>query len=233
LKRSTGYRYYLFDYDGTICHSQPAISYSLRAMFSEKGMEPPTDTASKAAIGSGKGLAGVISLLLPPGYSAEATEMQEMITMYRRNYIAEGARYVTFFDGVEAVFQSLRSTGAKVIIASNKNYKAIYESLVAHQLLDLVDLVIGEGVLPTTKWKMKPDTAIYDSLITSKFPDISKHKSLMIGDTPVDIQFAHNCRLDACWAAFGYGQSEDILPLAPLHTVNSLEEIIDLKPGKK
>lgn len=232
MKKSTSYAYYLFDYDGTICHSQPAISYSLKAMFSQKGMAPPSDGASKDAIGSGQGLAGVISLLLPPDYSADAAEMQEMIRLYRLIYVEEGFKYVSFFDGVAELFESLKSKGAKLIIASNKNYKAIQESLITHQLTEFLDLVIGEGVISAEVWKMKPDTVIYDQIILSRFPGIKNNAGLMIGDTQVDIQFAHNCKLDACWAAFGYGRGEEVLPLAPRHTVYSLAEINDLKPVK-
>lgn len=226
-----GYTHYLFDFDGTICDSHPAIHFSLSALFSIKGLEIPSPSATRRAVGTGKGLAGVISILLPEEYRVPQGEMEEMIGVYRQVYRDEGKDYIRLFDGVAEMLGILKDRGAILIIASNKNIKAIQATLEAHQLNDRIDLVVGEGAMADGSWQMKPDRFMFEQIVLPHFPEMAHRGGLMIGDTVVDMQFAHNCRLDACWAAFGYGNHGEIMALQPKHTASHPKAILGCHPG--
>jgi len=74
---------------------------------------------------------------------------------------------------------------------------------------------------------LKPDSALYHTKI---HPHVGDPQScLLVGDTPTDIRFAQGVGMPVVWASFGYGRA--CLPLAPTHTVASLETLVGYFQG--
>ncbi|MEZ2229655.1 HAD family hydrolase [Microcoleus sp.] len=51
---------------------------------------------------------------------------------------------------------------------------------------------------------------------------------LMVGDTAVDLLFAKNAQIDACWAAYGYGVRDECVSLEPTFVINNIEELFSI-----
>jgi phosphoglycolate phosphatase len=90
-----------------------------------------------------------------------------------------------------------------------------------------IDLVLGEA----PEVPLKPDPALLNDRIVPKFPQIAKTRMLMIGDTEVDIKFAHSSEIACCWAAYGFGDRQRCTTLSPKYTIETIVELGTIVSG--
>ena len=70
----------------------------------------------------------------------------------------------------------------------------------------------------------KPNPAVYDKFIQPLFPEESKQKILMVGDTQTDLYFAQNIAVKACWARYGH-HDLNCQVLNPRYIIDQLSEL--------
>ena len=51
----------------------------------------------------------------------------------------------------------------------------------------------------------KPDARVFTERIVKRFDRARPERTLVVGDTEVDLLFAKNAGLMSCWAEYGYG----------------------------
>jgi phosphoglycolate phosphatase len=213
----------IFDFDGTLCDSRVAIGHCLERALAKHGrsIPPPAQTAS--IVGKGLSLQETI-ILLDPSLRAQSGAVTEIVSTYRSFYRSEGDTLVTVIPGANITLQNVHAWGAKCIVVSNKGVDAIHRSLDRFELLPSIDLVFGEepGV------PFKPDPALLTNHIAPKFPQITKQRMLMVGDTEADIQFAHAAGIACCWATYGFGDRQRCMTLSPEYLIDSIGELPNL-----
>lgn len=213
----------LFDYDGTLFDTRPAIAHCILRAFSRSNRTLPPVEQVNAAIRSGLPLRGTL-LLLDETLRLDPEALNALVVRYRRTYLDEGTPLLQPFPGVADALERLHAIGKKSLVVSNKGIDAIHRSLERNQLSALVDMVLAEqSGLPA-----KPDPALFTEHISPRYGGITKRQMLMIGDTELDILFAKSAGISACWAAYGYGESERCLKLQPEYQVSNIAEIPDL-----
>lgn len=217
------FNYYLFDYDGTICNTFPTISYAMSQAFEANGIPAPPESAILQAVSTGGTLQDTIRLLYP---AVSNQDTDTIVQTYRQAYKDHDDDLTVLFDGAATVFKQLKEADKTIIVLSNKGIAAVERSLQFHNLSDLVDLVIAEGFSPELNLKSKPDPMIYNTVISRKFRINDGREVLMTGDTHADIQFAKNCGIVSCWAAYGYGQPAACKALLPDFTIHELSAIL-------
>src|SRR5579862_414499 len=200
----------IFDFDGTLCDTRVAIAHCLERALGKYGRPIPAREQTENIVSKGLSLPETI-ILLDPGLRSHSNAVSEMVSAYRSFYRSEGDTLVKVFPGANAVLQRVRKLGTKCIVVSNKGTEAIHRSLDRFELMPFIDLVLGEksGV------PFKPDPALLNDRIAPKFPQIVKARMLMIGDTEVDIKFAHASEIACCWAAYGFGDRQHCMALSP------------------
>jgi phosphoglycolate phosphatase len=216
----------IFDFDGTLCDTRFAIAHCLERALAKYGrpIPPPEHTASIVS----KGLSLPETFVqLDPGLRAQSDAITELVGTYRSFYRAEGDPLITMFAGTDVVLQTMRAREVKCIVVSNKGAEAIDRSLDRYKLRLFVDLVFGEepGV------PFKPDPALLTDRIVPKFPQIAKARMLMIGDTEVDIRFAHAAGIECCWAAYGFGERPHCMALSPEYLIETIRELPEIVGG--
>jgi phosphoglycolate phosphatase len=218
-------RYIIFDFDGTICDSYPAIDYCLEQTFLKYKLTLPAEDVRRQVIGSGKGIGDSIRLLNREQAPFPDHTIDMMTLAYREIYSTEGYRYAKLYAGAFDLFKTLHDHGIIIIVASNKGLHAVKSSLTLHGLIEFTSDIIAEGVFTKEKTRMKPDPMIFEEFIKPKYPLINAANGMMVGDTDIDIRFAKNCHLVSCWAAYGYGDVSECLKAEPHYRIDSLSEL--------
>jgi phosphoglycolate phosphatase len=221
-------RYFLFDYDGTICNTLPTMNFALAQTFAAYQVKVPDEPERMKAIGAGLTLNDTIRLLHPDAAQLSQPEVDAMIKTYRQLYMDADEQLTELFDGTSAVFNHLKGLGKKIVILSNKGIAAVEKSLQFHGLFNLADLIVAEGIFPELKLKAKPDPMMYEAVISRQFNITNRQEVLMTGDTQADILFAKNCGLTSCWAAYGYGKQLDCEALQPDYTIQQISELLEM-----
>ena len=74
----------------------------------------------------------------------------------------------------------------------------------------------------------KPDRLLYEANIRPLMPGISPSRTLVIGDTEMDLQFAGNIGAHSCWASYGYGDRARSAALQPDFTISEISELLGI-----
>jgi phosphoglycolate phosphatase len=214
------FRVVVFDYDGTLFDTRPAIVHCLARAFAAAGRAAPTVRAMTDTVGTGLSLLDTL-IVLDRRLRGDRAALNDLATIYRRLYLAEAAPLLKPFAGAGDTLQQLHAAGTKCIITSNKGVAAIRQSLATSGLGSFVDRVFGdEPHLPK-----KPDPAIMTDHILPQCEGVSKEQILLVGDTETDIVFAKAAGMASCWASYGYGDAERCLRLAPDRIIGAITEL--------
>lgn len=219
------YSVLLFDYDGTLCDTRQAIGYSLRRTFQELGGLELAEPVLRAVVEQGLPLSETL-LRLHPGATEPLPPV--WVETYRNIYQAEAEKLVVPFPGAQEVLAAAVAQGCTVIIISNKGLAVLENSLQRLGLRECASLVLGDDPAATPALPLKPDAALFTHRIQPRFPQATPAATLMIGDTVTDLQFARNCGIAACWAAYGFGDAAACAALQPAHRISSLAELLPL-----
>jgi phosphoglycolate phosphatase len=216
----SGFRVVVFDYDGTLFDTRPAIVHCIQRAFAACGRPIPALDAVAGTVRTGLPLPETF-FVLDKNLRTERAALNEMVRTYRKIYLDEGAPLAKPFVGVRDALQDIHAHGTKCVIVSNKGIAAIRQSLDQSQLGFFVDLVFGdEPGLPK-----KPDPAILVDHILPRYAPLRREQILVVGDTETDILLAKRTKISCCWASYGYGETERCRQLGPEHEISSIEQL--------
>ena len=210
----------ILDYDGTLSDTRLAIAHCLQRAFAEHGRPIAMSERTMRVINKGLPLKATC-VLLDPDLVGQNAVVDDLIDTYRAVYKLEGESLIKTFPGAKKVLQDVRARGVRCIIVSNKGADAVNRSLGRCGLAEFVDMVLADQ----PGMPHKPDRALLTEHIEPKFPDITRDRMLMVGDTEVDIAFAKNAGLECCWAAYGFGDRRRCLALGPEYSIESIDEL--------
>lgn len=192
-------KYILFDLDGTLVDSYKGVSHCFRYSLGCLGTEVPEDEDLGWIIG-------------PPlrfsyeryGYKGEDVEF--LLAKYRELYNVEGVHENTMYDGVPEMLQSLSDLGLKMALASCKPTKACETVLSDFGIEKYFCEVVGASL---DRSRSSKAAVIHDVL--TRLDIESKSEVLMIGDRFYDIDGAHENKIPAMGAAWGYGSVPELM----------------------
>jgi phosphoglycolate phosphatase len=216
----SGFKVIVFDYDGTLFDTRPAIVHCIQRAFAACGRPVPALEAVANTVRTGLPLQETF-FVLDKNLRANRTTLNELVRIYRKFYRDEGTSLSKPFAGARDALQQIRARGVKCVIVSNKGIAAIRHSLDQSQLSSFVDFVSGDELgLPK-----KPDPAILLDHILPRYGELQMEQILVVGDTEVDILLAKRTGISCCWASYGYGETERCRQLEPEHEISSIEEL--------
>jgi phosphoglycolate phosphatase len=210
----------VFDYDGTLFDTRPAIVHCIQRAFAACSRPIPELDAVAGTVRTGLPLQETF-FVLDKNLRAERAALNEIVRTYRKIYLDEGAPLTKPFVGAGDALQDIHARGTKCVIISNKGIVAIRQSLDQSQLSSFVDLVFGdEPGLPK-----KPDPAILVDHILPRYAPLQRQQILVVGDTEIDILLAKRTGSPCCWASYGYGETERCRQLEPEHEISGIEQL--------
>jgi phosphoglycolate phosphatase len=178
------FRTFLFDLDGTLVDHFAAIHRSHRHTMVQLGLPAPTMAEVRAAVGGG--LENAIARLAGPALVARA------LPIYREYWDRTMLDDVVLLPGATELLAALKQRGLQSAVFTNKHGPSA-RLICTHLGIDrLLDGVFGAIDTP---W-LKPDRRFTAHVLAQLKADAKT--SLFVGDSPYDIQAAHNAGLP-CW----------------------------------
>jgi phosphoglycolate phosphatase len=219
------YDLYLFDFDGTLVDSMPSILHASRRTFEEKGLPVPDDGALRAALADGRGVEFFFAILVP-GLGLD--EAEGWVALWRELYEAESRPYTRPYPGALETLARLREAGAATAVVSNKGEPALRLAMAEYGFEPLMDAAAGDVAgLPKKPFAEMYHQRIAPMLGDAPAPDTAR--ILMVGDSEADLRFGRAIGARCAFAAYGYGQAEECLALAPelvLDSVTDLQRLV-------
>jgi phosphoglycolate phosphatase len=216
----SGIEVIVFDYDGTLFGTRPAILHCIQRAFAASGRSVPALENVANTVKTGLPLQETF-LVLDAGLRNDRLALDDLIVNYRRFYLDEGTPLLEPFAGVGDVLQTIQDAGTKNVVVSNKGMAAVRQSLDQWRLTPFVDWVFADELgLPK-----KPDPAIMIDHILPRYAPLQNAQILMVGDTETDILFAKNSGISCCWASYGYGEMERCRALMPEYEISDIAEL--------
>jgi len=206
----------VFDLDGTLIDSLPAISSSVNAMLADMGCAPLPVAQIRGFIG--KGAPNLVKQTIEAAGLPEDAIDRALSTMMRHYSAAEDGNIP--FDHMFDTLRGLRSAGYALGICTNKPGPATTTVLDHLGMAELYDVVISGDSLPYRKPHPAPLNAAFDAL--------GRANRIYIGDSEVDAETAEAAEVPFVLYTEGYRKApvSDLTHRAAFNDFRALPEII-------
>ena len=188
----------VWDLDGTLVDSAKDIATSLNRLLGENELAALDDALIKNMIGEG------VAVLIRRGFEAhgitpDGKRLESLVERFLVIYSEVATASTRLFPGAREALQSLSDAGLRQAICTNKPEAITRQVLAGLGIADCFDVVIGGDTLPRNKPDPLPLRTALEGL------DVAPERSLMVGDSAIDVQTAHAAGVSVAFVTFGYG----------------------------
>ena len=206
------YELLVFDWDGTLMDSAPAIAACIQASCRDLGLPVPDQRTASHVIGLG--LRDALTYAVP---DLAVADYGRMVERYRHHFLARDAQ-LQLFAGAEPMLRELADAGHMLAIATGKSRAGLDRALAATGFGSLF-----HGSRCADECFSKPHPAMLHELMAELGG--TPAGTLMIGDTTHDLQMALNAGVGALGVSYGAHPKPQLAALSPLACVDSIEEL--------
>jgi phosphoglycolate phosphatase len=185
------------DLDGTLIDSRRDLADSANELIAELGGAPLSEDAIAGMVGEGARVL-VSRALTAAGLADDPGALPRFLEFYDRRLL----NHTYLYDGVLDAVKDAR-TRARVAVLTNKPIdptEKILRGLGIRELFD--DVIGGDGPFPR-----KPEPASLQALIAQA--GATPADSLLVGDSPVDLETARRASVRCCIVSYGFGFRRD------------------------
>lgn len=187
----------VFDLDGTLIDSLPAIHIALNQVLAEENILTIEREQVKELVGFGaKWMVSQIHKNI--GRPITQKKLRELMALYLDSYMQNSAEFTHVYDGVYEVLTELNTAGVKMGICTNKpgvTTRPVLESL---DLDHFFRAIISEDDVE----QRKPHAQHVLETIKAVKGNISS--SVFVGDSETDMLAAHNAGIPGICVTYGY-----------------------------
>ena len=185
----------VFDLDGTLIDSRRDLADSANAMLAGYGASPLGEDHVASMVGSGAPTL-VKRVMTAAGVSAP---LDEALARFLAAYDARLTHHTRPYDGIPALLDELKVPDMAMAVLTNKPLEQSVRILDAFDLSKHFQWVIGgDGPWPR---KPAPDGMQFLMQEAEANPD----KTVLVGDSTVDLQTSRNAGVAICLARYGFG----------------------------
>ena len=188
------YRHVIFDLDGTLIDSAPAILSSFRQAFATTGIQPAM--AIDASV-IGPPLIETLQMLSP---STDRATIQRLASAFKASYDSTGLLETRDYDGVTVMLKALAASGRHLHIATNKR---IHPTRLILEHLGWSGLFDNVYALDLFEPRLRDKAEMIARLLTDR--QIPVEEAVYIGDREEDGSSAECNALPFIAATWGYG----------------------------
>lgn len=202
---------FIFDFDGTLAHSEPAYRESfLHSIKLHTGLDIDDREF--------RDFWNVTPQEVLGRYGSEM--LDEMLASFEEHYYANHHHHLTAYDGIAELLESLSSSGAHIAVVSLKPKRAGEREIDLTGLRSLIDLSVwGDDVE-----RPKPDP---DGVLRAmKVFGVDPSTTLVIGDSPADILMGRAAGTRTAAALWGGSTRERLLAESPDIALNSPADLL-------
>ena len=207
----------IFDLDGTLVDSKQDLIDSVNAARGYMGMAPlPGETVAAYV---GRGAMALIQSAL--GESASQAEVDKAHAFFIQYYGEHMLDKTVLYDGVRETLHSLRERGHLLAVLTNKPVRFSERMMDALGLgKHFVRIYGGNSFDP----KKKPDPVGIHALLAET--GVPKERTIMVGDSVVDVRTARNAGVRACGVAWGF-QPETFKNEPPDFIIDNMQQLAE------
>ncbi|MFG2226717.1 HAD family hydrolase [Streptomyces sp. NPDC050161] len=209
----------VFDLDGTLANTRPAISKLLVKVAAEQGC---TVTPRQAAAAVGKPPGQAFGRLL--GKPEDDGRVLAAIGRYRELFgydvLCQGPQLL--FPGVTAGLSALRAHGVELAVATSKTTRGAEALLDVMGIRELVGPVIGQDMV--RRGKPHPEMV----LRAAGRLGVAAGESAYVGDTVGDMRMAVTARMEAVAVTYGAGTFGELAAVAGTRMCSSFKDVVSV-----
>jgi phosphoglycolate phosphatase len=204
----------IFDLDGTLIDSKLDLAHAANATRRHMGMPPLENERVYSYVGNGA------PVLIRRVLGAEATEAQveealEFFLEYYRDHMLD---YTVLYPGVREALNGLREAAVRMAVLTNKPVR------ISRAIVD--GLGVGEHfqqVYGGNSFDFKKPNPIGIETLIKEY-GAARDRTMMVGDSSVDIQTARNAQVKSCGVTYGF-QPETLAIVPPDLLVDRMEDL--------
>jgi len=206
----------IFDLDGTLVDSKLDLVHSVNAARGLMHLPPISEQLVSSYVGNGAPVL-MQRALGPQASEADVARGLEFFMAYYRAHMLDNTR---MYPGVKDALDRLREAGAKMAVLTNKPVR------LSRLIVDRLGLkqhffqVYGGNSFE----QKKPNPIGIETLLSES--GLARERTIMVGDSGVDIQTARNARVQACGVSYGF-QPESFVEYPPDFVVDDMAELAE------
>lgn len=217
-----GFKYILFDLDGTLTDSKEGIIKCVQYALKEIGIDEPD-------------LNKLLPFIGPPlvwsfmnYYGLSENEAKKAVEKYRVRFSKVGLFENGVYEGIHNMLEKLTENGKVLAVATSKPYFFAEKILKKYDLEKYFDVVIGSELDGT---RGKKSEVIEDALIKLSIDENKKKDVVMVGDREHDIIGAKDNGIKSVGVLFGYSAQDELSDAGADYIVSSVCELLRFLRG--
>ncbi len=215
----------MFDLDGTLVETAPEIMDAVNDTLGQFDLPLVSQRQVNDWIGH-----GTLELLIqavafssqkPVAEVRTGALLVTMTAQYNVHYNQRCGTRSRLYPQVRETLVALRNQGVKLAVVTNKEGRYTQVVLDAHQLTNMVDMVIGGDTLPTKK----PNPAGVAQCL-AKF-GVVPERALFVGDSSIDAATARAAGIAIWLLPYGYNMGQPIEACAPDRVIEDCSALLN------
>ncbi len=190
----------LFDLDGTLINTLPAIANSFNSILNKYGYN--TYETKKYSDFVGGGFVKVLERINK--IQEIKIEKNQFISEVRKHYDSNYLHGIKIYENMDKLLDKLSQNNIDIAIVTNKDHPMALEH--AKTILSKWDFKYVYGASVNKEYPTKPNPYLVDLIAK----DYKKDEMLFVGDMIVDYNTAKNANVDMVYCTWGYGKEQDI-----------------------
>ena len=212
----------IFDLDGTLIDSKLDLVHSVNATRAMLDLAPISDDVVASYVGNGAPI--LIRRALGP--SASEAEVQRALQYFLAYYREHMLDHTHLYPGVQDALDRLHEAGTKMAVLTNKPVRFSRSLVEGLGLAQHFFQVYGGNSFE----QKKPHPIGIETLLEET--GLARDRTIMVGDSGVDIRTARNANVKACGVTYGF-QPEGFLEDPPDLLVDNMSQLADYVLGER
>jgi phosphoglycolate phosphatase len=206
----------IFDLDGTLIDSKLDLVHSVNAARGLMNLGPISEELVSSYVGNG----APILMRRALGLEASEADVRRALEYFLGYYRAHMLDNTRLYPGVREALDRLHEADAKMAVLTNKPVRFSRELVKGLGLQQHFFQVYGGNSFE----QKKPDPIGIERLLGES--GVARERTIMVGDSGVDIRTARNAQVTACGVSYGF-QPESFLEDPPDIVVDNMTELAD------
>jgi phosphoglycolate phosphatase len=205
----------IFDLDGTLIDSKRDLADAVNAMRAWMGLHPIPDDHVYSYVGDGAPM--LVRRALPSATEPDLERALRYFLDYYREHMLDAT---TLYPGVRDALDRLHSARVPLAVLTNKPVRFSVRLIAGLGLAAHFFQIYGGNSFE----EKKPSPVGVEKLMEES--GAARERTVMVGDSAVDIHTARNARVQACGVAWGF-QPESFVETPPDFVIGEMGELVD------
>lgn len=202
----------IFDLDGTLLDTSPAIFGSVRYAEKQLRLTPIDEDSLSLFVGPPP------KTMYKKIYNLDDEQAMRAAQFHREYGRTEGIRKAQPYDGMASTLQELKNRGYLLAVGTLKAQDIAKTVLKENALYDYFDLVVGMD---------KDETLTKSKIILHIKNSLQSQHALMVGDSQYDYDGAQEAGISFCGVTYGFGfKSSEHFSFTVISTPSELLDLL-------